>query len=176
MERATFAGGCFWCMVKPFDQYEGVERVVSGYTGGDVPNPTYEDVCTNTTGHREAVQLTFDPSIISYETLVSIFWRQIDPTDAGGQFGDRGQSYETAIFYHTEEQRLIAEASKKALAASGIFDAPIATDILPAKPFYEAETHHQDYYKKHPLHYTRYAIGSGRVPFQRATWGDTSDE
>lgn len=171
---ATFAGGCFWCMVKPFDRYEGVLEVVSGYTGGDVENPSYELVCTNTTGHREAVQITFDDDVISYEQLLDIFWRQINPTDAGGQFFDRGDSYKTAIYTHSEEQRLAAEQSKKALDESGTFSSPIATDILHAKPFYRAEEAHQDYYKKNPMHYNRYAIGSGREQFKKDYWGNES--
>ncbi|WP_210468867.1 peptide-methionine (S)-S-oxide reductase MsrA [Sporosarcina sp. 6E9] len=167
---ATFAGGCFWCMVKPFDRYEGVDSVISGYTGGDVENPSYELVCTNTTGHREAVQIKFNEELISYEELLSIFWRQIDPTDSGGQFFDRGESYETVIFTHSEEQRLLAEKSKKELEASGKFDKPIATKILPAKTFYPAEEGHQNYYMKNPGHYQRYSIGSGREQFKRNHW------
>ncbi|WP_082295024.1 peptide-methionine (S)-S-oxide reductase MsrA [Sporosarcina ureilytica] len=169
---ATFAGGCFWCMVKPFDRYDGVQSVVSGYTGGDIENPSYELVCTNTTGHREAVQITFDDNIISYEELLTIFLRQIDPTDAGGQFFDRGDSYKTAIYTHSEEQRLAAEKSKKELDASGKFKEPIATEILPAKAFYPAEEGHQNYYMKNPAHYNRYAIGSGREQFKKINWGD----
>ncbi|MCZ2258252.1 peptide-methionine (S)-S-oxide reductase MsrA [Sporosarcina sp. G11-34] len=169
---ATFAGGCFWCMVKPFDRYDGVTSVVSGYTGGDVENPSYELVCTNTTGHREAVQISYDESEISYSELLDVFWRQIDPTDSGGQFFDRGESYETAIYYHTEEQRLLAEKSKVALEASEKFDKPIATEILPAKLFYEAEEGHQNYYLKNPTHYNRYATGSGRVQFKLNKWGE----
>lgn len=169
---ATFAGGCFWCMVKPFDRYDGVLSVVSGYTGGEVENPSYELVCTNTTGHREAVQITFDDEVISYEELLDIFWRQIDPTDAGGQFFDRGESYQTAVFYHTPEQQRLAEMSKNALSASGRFHKPIATDILPAKPFYRAEEGHQNYYMKNPAHYNRYAIGSGREQFKSTNWGE----
>ena len=176
MEIATFAGGCFWCMVKPFHQYDGVEEVISGYTGGDVPNPTYELVCTNTTGHREAVQITFDPDVITYDELVAIYFTQIDPTDNGGQFFDRGESYAPAIFYHSEEQRKIATAQKEALDASGKFDAPIVVDILRAKPFYEAEEHHQDYYKKNSAHYNRYAKGSGRVAFIEKHWKDETEE
>ena len=171
---ATFAGGCFWCMVKPFDRYEGVQSVISGYTGGDVENPTYELVCTNTTGHREAVQITFDEKQISYNELLDLFWRQINPTDSGGQFFDRGESYETAIYYHTEEQRIMAEKSKEALDASGKFDEPIVTDILPAKVFYKAEEGHQNYYMKNPTHYNRYATGSGRERFKSDNWRDES--
>ncbi|MEZ7173163.1 peptide-methionine (S)-S-oxide reductase MsrA [Sporosarcina sp. OR05] len=172
IQRATFAGGCFWCMVKPFDKYDGVLSVVSGYTGGEVPNPSYEQVCTNTTGHREAVQVTFDDTIITYEELLNIFWRQIDPTDAGGQFFDRGESYQTAIFTHTNEQEVLAKASKQQLQDSGKFTKSIQTEILPAKPFYAAEEEHQNYYMKNPSHYERYAIGSGRERFKKEHWGD----
>lgn len=147
-EIATFAGGCFWCMVKPFDQLDGIEQVVSGYTGGHVENPTYEQVCSETTGHLEAVQITFNPDIFPYERIVETYWKLIDPTDPGGQFYDRGESYTTAIFYHNEEQREIAEQSKKRLEESGKFNKPIAVKILPAKPFYLAEEYHQQYYKK----------------------------
>ncbi|MEK3934531.1 peptide-methionine (S)-S-oxide reductase MsrA [Sporosarcina sp. FSL W7-1349] len=171
-EFATFAGGCFWCMVKPFDRYEGVLSVVSGYTGGDVANPTYEQVCTNTTGHREAVQITYDDEIITYGELLNIFWRQIDPTDPGGQFYDRGESYRTAIYTHTPEQQRLAEQSKEALEQSERFDKPIATDIIPAKTFYPAEEGHQDYYLKNPAHYNRYAVGSGRERFKLEKWGE----
>ncbi|MDN7225721.1 peptide-methionine (S)-S-oxide reductase MsrA [Planococcus liqunii] len=170
-EKATFAGGCFWCMVKPFDSYEGIESVVSGYTGGHVENPTYEQVCSETTGHYEAVQITFQPDVFPYEKLLEVFWSQIDPTDAGGQFFDRGQSYQTAIFYHSEEQRIAAEQSKHDLENSGKFSKPIATKILEAKPFYLAEGYHQDYYKKNPAHYNRYSVGSGRAGFIEKNWG-----
>jgi methionine-S-sulfoxide reductase len=169
-QLATFAGGCFWCLVKPFDKWPGVIKVVSGYTGGELPNPTYEQVCSDTTGHYEAVQITFDPAVISYQEILSVFWQQIDPTDAGGQFGDRGSSYQTAIFYHNQEQKELAEASKNELAKSGHFSLPIFTPILPAKPFYPAEEYHQDYYKKNPSHYQRYSIGSGRAGFLERQW------
>jgi len=171
-ELATFAGGCFWCMVKPFDRLEGIEKVVSGYTGGHVENPTYQQVCSGTTGHVEAVQITFDPEVIPYEQLVEIYWKLIDPTDPGGQFHDRGESYQTAIFYHNEEQKNIAEQYKKWLEESGKFDKPIAVKILPAKPFYPAEEFHQDFYKKKPLDYERYFVGSGRAQFIKRHWGD----
>lgn len=171
-ELATFAGGCFWCMVEPFDERPGIIKVVSGYTGGTVENPTYEQVCSNTTGHREAVQITFDPDIMPYEQLVETFWQQIDPTDPGGQFNDRGESYQTAIFYHNEEQRKIAEASKQALEASGRFSNPIVTPILPAMPFYEAEEEHQYYYKKQAFHYKLYKKGSGREEFIKQHWAE----
>ncbi|HSP22430.1 MAG TPA: peptide-methionine (S)-S-oxide reductase MsrA [Planococcus sp. (in: firmicutes)] len=173
-EKATFAGGCFWCMVKPFDSYEGIESIVSGYTGGDLPNPTYEQVCSETTGHYEAVEITFQPDVFPYEKLLDIFWTQIDPTDAGGQFFDRGQSYQTAIFYHTEDQKLAAEKSKQELDNSGKYEKPVATKILPAKPFYLAEEYHQDYYKKNPAHYNRYSVGSGRAGFIEKNWGGHS--
>lgn len=165
MEKATFAGGCFWCMVKPFDSYEGIEKVESGYTGGHVENPTYEQVCSNTTGHYEAVQITFDPEKFTYDQLLEIFWMNIDPTDDNGQFFDRGSSYQTAIFYHSEEQLEKAESSKNELNASGKFNVKIATKILPATEFYAAEEYHQDYYKKNPAHYNRYFVGSGRAAF-----------
>lgn len=171
-EYATFAGGCFWCMVKPFDRYEGVLSVTSGYTGGTVENPTYEQVCTNTTGHREAVQIVFDNEVISYKELLDIFWKQIDPTDAGGQFFDRGESYRTAIYTHSPKQQEEAEQSKRELEQSRKFDKPIATEILPARPFYPAEEGHQHYYKKQPEHYKRYSIGSGRAGFIQKHWGD----
>lgn len=170
-ELATFAGGCFWCMVTPFEEMPGIESVVSGYTGGHTENPTYEEVCSETTGHYEAVQITFDPDVFPYEKLLDIYWQQIDPTDPGGQFHDRGQSYQTAIFYHSEEQRLAAEASKQALADSGRFTKPIVTKILPAQPFYPAEEYHQQYHKKNPLHYKMYRRGSGREAFIEETWG-----
>lgn len=170
-ELATFAGGCFWCMVKPFDQWPGIIKVVSGYTGGHVENPTYEMVKSQTTGHYEAVQITFNPEQFPYEKLLEIFWTQIDPTDDGGQFHDRGSSYRTAIFYHTEEQRILAEASKKQLAESGRFTKPIVTEILPASTFYEAEEYHQDYYKKNPEHYKEDRKKSGRDQFIEKYWG-----
>ncbi|NLL58814.1 MAG: peptide-methionine (S)-S-oxide reductase MsrA, partial [Firmicutes bacterium] len=170
-ELATFAGGCFWCMVPPFDNLTGVIKVVSGYTGGHKADPTYEQVCSQKTGHCEAVQVTFDPEEISYDELLEIYWRQIDPTDPDGQFFDRGETYRTAIFYHNEEQKQKAEASKRALSQSGRFVKPIATKILPAVPFYPAEEYHQDYYKKNPLHYNQYRRGSGRDTFLTKHWG-----
>lgn len=170
-ELATFAGGCFWCMVKPFKETEGVIKVVSGYTGGHKENPTYEDVCSGRTGHYEAVQITFDPDILPYEKLLDIFWRQIDPTDEGGQFYDRGQSYSTAVFYHDEKQKQKAETSKSALNESGRLGRPVVTQIIPATVFYPAEEYHQDYHKKNPAHYTRYRIGSGRDAFIEKYWG-----
>lgn len=168
--KATFAGGCFWCMVKPFDQWDGVHAVVSGYTGGHVENPTYEEVKTGTTGHYEAVEITFDPSIISYNEILEVFWRQIDPTDAGGQFQDRGDQYRAAIFYHDEEQQKSAESSKQALAESGRFSKPIVTEILEAVTFYPAEEYHQDFYKKSEKEYKEDRAKSGRDEFISENW------
>lgn len=170
-ETATFAGGCFWCMVSPFEKMEGVLRVVSGYTGGHKENPSYKEVCSHATGHYEAVQITFDPAALTYERLLDMFWGQIDPTDPGGQFHDRGQSYQTVIFYHNQEQKQKAEASKMALEASGRFDRPVATKILPASNFYPAEDYHQDYHHKNPGHYSQYRRGSGRDAFIEKHWG-----
>jgi len=172
MALATFAGGCFWCMVKPFDEQPGIKSVLSGYTGGHVENPTYEQVCSETTGHLEAVQITFDPEIYPYEKLVRLYFTLIDPTDAGGQFYDRGESYTTAIFYHNDEQKEIAERIKAELDASGKFKLPIAVKIREATPFYVAEDYHQHYYKKNPAHYNRYSVGSGRVAFIEKHWGN----
>lgn len=169
-EVATFAGGCFWCMVHPFDSFPGVQKVVSGYTGGHTENPTYEEVCSHTTGHREAVEITFDPAVITFSELLNIFWRQIDPTDPGGQFFDRGDSYQTAVFYHSDDQRRMARDSKEALAQSGKFTKPIVTEILPAGPFYPAEDYHQNYYKTNATHYQRYRAGSGRDRFIQTYW------
>jgi peptide methionine sulfoxide reductase msrA/msrB len=169
---ATFAGGCFWCMVKPFDTQPGILKVVSGYTGGKKENPSYKEVCSETTGHYEAVQITFDPSVFPYEKLLETYWQQIDPTDAGGQFHDRGQSYSTAIFYHDEEQHRLAESSKKELAESGRFKKPIVTKILPYQSFYEAEEYHQQFYKKNQFRYELYRKGSGRDAFIKEHWTD----
>lgn len=174
IQYATFAGGCFWCMVKPFDLYDGVKSVTSGYTGGHKENPTYEEVCSNTTGHREAVQIEFDDEVITYGELLDIFWKVIDPTDAGGQFYDRGESYKSAIYTHSAAQQEEAEASKKALADSGKFDKPVVTDIFPAGPFYDAEDYHQQYYEKNPDHYARYQVSSGRAGFIEQHWGNRS--
>lgn len=163
-ETAIFAGGCFWCMVHPFDQQPGIISVISGYTGGQVPNPTYEQVCSETTGHTEAVKINFDADVISYKDLVEIYWTVADPTDATGQFQDRGDSYRPVIFYANDEQKDIAEKSKAALAESGEFDEPIVTKIQPAKEFYVAEDYHQDFYKKNPLRYEMEEKG-GRAAF-----------
>ncbi len=169
-EKATFAGGCFWCMEPPFEKLAGVSRVISGYTGGHVVNPTYHQVSAGGTGHVEAVQIYFDPVQISYEELLAVFWRQINPTDAGGQFVDRGSQYRSAIFYHDEQQKAAAEKSKRELAASGVFDKPIVTDITAATAFYPAEEYHQDYYKKNPIRYKYYRHRSGRDQFLRKVW------
>ena len=170
LEKATFAGGCFWCMVKPFDSLPGIESVVSGYTGGHTENPTYEEVCSETTGHTEAVQITFNPALFTYKDLVEVYWQQTDPTDAMGQFVDRGTSYRPVIFYHTPEQKEIAEASKQALQDSGKFTKPIVTSIEPAQPFYEAEEYHQDFYKKSSAHYHGYRSHSGRDSYIESHW------
>jgi len=171
LEQATFAGGCFWCMEGPFEQLDGVLSVQAGYTGGAKANPTYEEVSSGTTGHAEAVRIEFDPSRIGYERLVEVFWRQIDPTTPNAQFADHGSQYRTAIFYHTDDQKRLAEASRAALEASGKFDKPIVTEIVPTSTFYPAENYHQDYYKKNPLRYKLYRSGSGREQYLKKTWG-----
>ncbi len=171
---ATFAGGCFWCMESAFQELDGVYAVISGYTGGTTDDPTYEQVSTGTTGHAEAIEVMYDPERISYDDLLGVFWRRIDPTDAGGQFADRGSQYRTAIFYHDDEQRALAEASRDALAESGPFDAPILTEIVAAGPFYPAEEYHQDFYLKDPR-FESYRLHSGRLPFLERVWGDQLD-
>ncbi len=170
LKTATFAGGCFWCMEKPFEELDGVVAVVSGYTGGRTENPNYDNYAAG--GHLEAVEIVYDPRKISYERLLDVFWRQINPTDPDGQFADRGKAYSTAIFYHDDTQRAAAEKSKKELAESGVFDKPIVTPIIPAAPFYKAEEYHQDYYKKNPIRYKFYRYGSGRDQFLRKVWGE----
>jgi len=170
-QLATFAGGCFWCMQPPFDKTKGVMSTVVGYTGGREKNPSYEQVSSARTGHREAIEVRFDPAQVSYEELLDVFWHSIDPTQANGQFADIGPQYRTAIFYHSEEQKRLAEESKKKLAESGKFSKPIAVEILPASRFWSAEEYHQKYYLKHPHEYYRYAVGSGRYPFLERTWG-----
>lgn len=176
LKKSTFAGGCFWCMVEPFDEQPGIESIISGYTGGHVENPTYEQVCADNTGHVEAVEITYDPEIFPYEDLVELFWRQIDPTDDGGQFHDRGSSYQTAIFYHDDSQKDIAEKSKQALIDSEKFKKPIVTPIIPAETFYEAEKEHQYYYKQNHFHYKLYKKGSGRQQFIEKNWQNTYDK
>ncbi len=167
---AIFAGGCFWCMEPPFDALQGVQSTVSGHTGGREKNPSYEDVSYGRTGHREAVLVTYDPALVTYEQLLEAFWHSIDPTQPDGQFADVGPHYRTAIFYATPEQKRLAEESRQKLAASGKFSRPIVVEILPASAFYPAEEYHQDYYRKNPAHYNRYKEGSGRGPFLRRTW------
>lgn len=162
---ATFAGGCFWCTESDFEKLPGVVKVISGYTGGHKENPTYKEVSSGATGHVEAVQVSYDPSEVTYEALLDFFWRHIDPTDAGGQFVDRGEQYRSAIFYHNEEQKRLAEESKNALDKSGRFDKPVVTEILPFTQFYEAEDYHQDYYKEHSVKYKFYRYRSGRDQF-----------
>ncbi len=169
---AVFAGGCFWCTESDFEKVEGVIQAVSGYTGGHVKNPAYKQVSSGGTGHVESVKVTYDPQKISYEALLAVFWRKVDPTDGGGQFVDRGDQYRSVIFYTDEHQRRLAEASKMKLAASGVFKAPIATEILPLGEFYPAEEYHQNYYKKNPIRYHWYRSGSGRDQFLEKTWAD----
>ncbi|MEW6571656.1 MAG: peptide-methionine (R)-S-oxide reductase MsrB [Nitrospirota bacterium] len=168
---ATFAGGCFWCTEADFEKVQGVIKVISGYTGGHKENPSYEEVSSGQTGHLEAVQVYYDPSQITYEELLNFFWTHIDPTDAGGQFVDRGQQYRSAIFYHDDEQKRIAEKSREDLDKSGRFIKPIVTEIIKFDRFYEAEEYHQDYYKKHSLKYKFYRRGSGRDQFLKKVWG-----
>ncbi len=174
--KATFAGGCFWCVESDFEKVKGVIEVVSGYTGGREENPTYREVSSGATGHLEAAQVIYDPAQVSYEQLLDIFWRQVDPTDGGGQFVDRGPQYATAIFYHDEEQKRLAEASKKALEENGPFGQPIVTPILPLTEFYPAEEYHQNYYRKNPLRYKSYRHGSGRDRFIKKVWGEVEIE
>lgn len=168
---ATFAGGCFWCMEPPFDATEGVVSTTSGFMGGTTPNPTYRQVTAGGTGHIEVVQVLFDPTKITYEKLLAVYWRNVDPYDGGGQFCDRGESYTTAIFAHTPEQKTLAEASKTTLAASGPIKQPIATVVRDAGPFTAAEEYHQDYYVKNPLRYKYYRFRCGRDERLETIWG-----
>ncbi|MBI3813026.1 MAG: peptide-methionine (S)-S-oxide reductase MsrA [Nitrospinae bacterium] len=162
LEKATFAGGCFWCMEPPFEKLDGVKEIVSGYTGGEKPNPTYEDVSSGNTGHLEAVQIIYDPTKVTYKELLDVFWRQIDPTDDGGSFVDRGTQYRSAIFYHNDEQKQLSEESKRELEKSKKYDKPIVTEIRKFTEFYKAENYHQDYYKKNSVRYKYYRYMSGR--------------
>ena len=168
---ATFAGGCFWCVESDFDQVPGVVETISGYTGGTVENPTYKQVSAGGTGHREAVQIRYDPKQVSYERLLHIFWRSVDPTDGDGQFCDRGVSYQTAVFAGNDEERLLAEASKEALEQSAVLDAPVVTPIEPVGAFYPAEDYHQDYYTKNPVRYRFYRFSCGRDSRVQQVWG-----
>ena len=170
IEKATFAGGCFWCMVQPFDEQPGIIEIKSGYMGGHIENPTYEQVKTGETGHYEVVQITFDPTLFSYEKLLSLYWPQIDPTDPDGQFHDRGSQYRTAIFFHSDEQKRLANVSKQELSTSNRFKKTIVTEIIPASTFYEAEEEHQDFYKKSPKAYKEDRLKSGRDEFIKGNW------
>lgn len=172
IEKATFAGGCFWCLQTEFKRHQGVISAVSGYSGGNESDAVYQKVASGKTKHREAIQIEYNPEIISYEKLLEIFWMGIDPTDAGGSFFDRGYQYTTAILYHNLQQKSIAEKSKDYLEDSGRFDKPIVTSIEPYKNFYKANEVHQDYSEKNQGHYNRYKVGSGRVDFQKKYWLD----
>src|ERR1041384_597686 len=170
-KTAIFAGGCFWCIQPAFDKTKGVTKTVVGYCGGTEPNPTYQLVSSERTNYRESIEITYDPTRISYEQLLDIYWRQIDPTQADGQFTDIGPSHHAAIFYANAEEKKIAEASKEKLARSGKFHKPIVTEILPASKFWPAEEYHQKYYQQNPEHFEAFEQGSGRVSFQKKTWG-----
>lgn len=174
VKMAIFAGGCFWCMQPPYDNAKGVVKTVVGYTGGNADDANYEKVSAHRTKHREAIQVTYDPAKISYDQLLDIFWRQINPTQGDGQFHDIGLSYQAAIFFSTEEERKAAEASKDKLAKSGKFSKPIVTEILAAQQFYPAEDYHQKYYLKNPREFDAYHVGSGRVSFLQKIWGSES--
>lgn len=174
--KATFAGGCFWCMEPPYDKLEGVTATVSGYTGGDVADPSYEQVSAGGTGHAEAVRVEYDPERVSYARLLVAFWHNIDPVAVDRQFCDRGSQYRSAIFYHNDRQRRLAERSKRLLAESGHLDGPIATEIEPAGAFYQAEAYHQDYYEENPLRYKFYRWNCGRDQRLREVWGDLAGE
>jgi len=171
LSKATFAGGCFWCTESDFEKIAGVVEVISGYTGGDEENPTYKQVSAGRTGHYEAIQVLYDPAKVTYTELLDVFWRHVDPTDNGGQFVDRGPQYRPAIFYHDDEQKMLAEKSKVEMDKSGIFKRPITAEIIPLKKFYAAEEYHQDYYKRNPIRYKYYRSGSGRDQFIDSIWG-----
>jgi peptide methionine sulfoxide reductase msrA/msrB len=171
-EQATFAGGCFWCVQGPFDAEPGVSNVMVGYAGGTKEEAQYYTVATGRTQHREAIHMEFDPAVVSYRKLIEIFFRQIDPTDPDGQFADKGFQYTTAVYYHTPEQQQIAEKYVAELNASGKFAKPIATQIVPFVSFFEAEEEHQQYYKKNPMHYGMYKMGSGRAGYIKKTWSN----
>jgi len=171
LQKATFAGGCFWCMEPAFDKLQGVKSVASGYTGGHKPNPTYEEVSAGATGHTESIEIAYDPAVVSYATLLDVFWHNIDPTVKDRQFCDAGSQYRSAIFYHSEEQKQLAEASKKALEQSKRFPGPIYTEIVPATTFYPAEEYHQKYYQKNPVRYKYYRYSCGRDQRLKELWG-----
>lgn len=172
LEKATFAGGCFWCMEPPFDKLNGVISTTSGYAGGNEIMPTYEQVSSGRTGHFEAIEIVYDPEKVSYDKLLDVFWKNIDPTQESGQFADIGKQYRTAIFFHDDNQRKLALASKEQLDKSGIFKKPVVTEILPAGKFYPAEDYHQDYYLKNPVRYKYYRFGSGRDHFLNKIWNN----
>lgn len=176
LEVATFAGGCFWCVESDFEKVDGVVEVVSGYTGGNKEDPTYEEVAKGVTGHLEAVQVHYDPTRITYRELLDVFWRHVDPTDPGGQFVDRGSQYRSAIFYHDEQQRKLAEQSREELNRSGRFEKPIVTEIVPLSKFYRAEDYHQDYYKTHPIRYKFYRFNSGKDQFLKKVWSGSPEK
>lgn len=175
LEKATFAGGCFWCMEAPFDAIEGVQSTIVGYCNGHTSNPNYQDVSSGQTGHAEAIEILFNPMVVSYAELLQVFWQNIDPTTENGQFADRGSQYRTGIYYHNDQQKILAEQSKQELNDSKKFKNPIVTEIVAATQFFPAEEHHQDYYLKNPIHYQSYSYGSGRKPFLTQTWGKESE-
>ncbi|MFO8164496.1 MAG: peptide-methionine (S)-S-oxide reductase MsrA [Desulfatiglandales bacterium] len=175
LETATFAGGCFWCIESDFENIDGIVDVISGYTGGHQENPTYESVSSGETGHVEAVQVHYDPSKVTYKEILDIFWRHIDPMDAGGQFADRGSQYRTAIFYHNNTQKMLAEQTKEELNTIGKFEKPIVTEVIQFSKFYKAEEYHQDYYKKNPIRYKYYRSNSGRDTFLKNAWQDSQE-
>lgn len=170
-EVATFAGGCFWCMQPPFDKLDGVVKTTVGFSGGTEKNPTYKQVSSGTTGHAESIEIVYDPTKVSYEEILNVYWMNIDPTDSGGQFVDRGKQYRPVIFYHNQAQKMAAEASKEKLGKSGRFDKPIVVEIVEATEFYPAEDYHQKFYMKDPITYKRYRSGSGRDQFIKEHWG-----
>ena len=172
LKKATFAGGCFWCIEAPFDKVEGVVSAISGYTGGERENPTYKQVSSGMTKHIESVEITFDPAIISYRQLLDIYWRQFDPTDPGGSFYDRGHQYTSAVFYHDDEQRTLAETTKQAIDQSGRFDKAIVTTVRPALAFYPAEEYHQDYFRRNPLQGYCAAVVAPKVDKFRAAFAE----
>lgn len=176
LPTATFAGGCFWCTQADFEKIDGVVKVVAGYTGGEKPNPSYQEVSAGGTGHLESVQVIYDPKRVSYKDLLAYFWRHVNPTDPDGQFVDRGPQYRSAIFYHDEEQKRLAEESKRELDKSGRFDKPVVTEIIKSSTVYPAEEYHQDYYEKNPVRYQYYRLASGRDQFIKKIWGDAKME
>ena len=172
VEKAVFAGGCFWCMTPPFEKIDGVKQVLAGYTGGKGADPTYQDY--EEKGHLEAVEVRYDPAKVNYNQLLDVYWRQVNPTDSGGQFCDRGAQYRPVIFYQNEEQKKMAEASREELGKSGKYDKPVTTEIIAASTFTPAEEYHQDYYKKHPVQYKFYRFKCGRDQFLEKVWGKSA--